>query len=100
MKFVYFIPYFIPLSVLLIGIEVFISVKNKLGLYNWKDSKASALVGIGAVVIQVLTKAATLGVFFVMYELFEPLRLKLGYSGFGGAWWVWLAPVVCDDFCF
>lgn len=100
MEYVYFIPYFVPLAVIFISIEVYISVKNNEHLYGWKDSRTSAFVGIGAVLLQIFTKAATLAVFALVYELFLPLREQLGYTGLGWAWWVWLLAIICDDFSF
>ena len=100
MEFVYFIPYFVPLAVVFIGIEIYISVKHNEHLYEWKDSRASALVGIGAVVLQIFTKAATLAVFGIIYKLFQPLRLELGYNDLGWAWWVWALAILSDDFSF
>ena len=77
MKFVYFIPYFIPLAVIIITVEVIMSVRHNKHLYEWKDSAASAGVGIGAVLMQMLTKAGALAVFTIVFELFEPLRESL-----------------------
>lgn len=100
MEFVYFIPYFVPLAVVFIGIEIYTSIKHNEHLYEWKDSLASALVGIGAVVIQIFTKAATLAVFWLVYKLCEPLRHSAGYNGLGWAWWVWIFAILGDDFSF
>lgn len=100
MKEVYFIPYFIPLAVVIITIEAIASVRHKRDLYEWKDSAASAGVGIGAVFFQVLTKAATLAAFTAVFKLFEPVRHAIGYDWLGTAWWVWILAIFCDDFNF
>lgn len=100
MKFVYFIPYFIPLAVVIITVEVIMSIRHNRHQYELKDSAASAGVGIGAVFFQMLTKAGTLAVFYFVFELFEPLRQKLGYDWLGTAWWVWILAVLGDDFNF
>ena len=55
MKFIYFIPYFIPIGVIVITIEVIMSIRHKQHKYNLKDSAASAGVGAGAVLMQMLT---------------------------------------------
>ncbi len=100
MKEVYFIPYFIPLAIILITIEVIMSSRRKQHAYEKKDSLASAGVGIGAVFFQVLTKGATLAVFTAVFELFEPVRQSIGYDWLGTAWWVWVLCILGDDFNF
>ncbi len=106
MKFVYFIPYFIPAAIIVITVEVIMSIRHDKHLYEWKDSAASAGVGIGAVLMQVLTKAGTLAVFTGVFELFEPVREALNYTAafgqnwLGAAWWVWVLAILGDDFNF
>lgn len=106
MKFVYFIPYFIPAAIIIITIEVIMSIRHDKHLYEWKDSAASAGVGIGAVLMQVLTKAGTLAVLTAVFELFEPVREALNYKAafgqnwLGAAWWVWVLAILGDDFNF
>lgn len=106
MKFVYFIPYFIPAAIIVITIEVIMSIRHDKDLYEWKDSAASAGVGIGAVLMQVLTKAGTLAVLTAVFELFEPVREALNYTAafgqnwLGAAWWVWVLAILGDDFNF
>ncbi len=100
MEFVYFIPYFVPLAVLFIGIEIYISVKHNENLYDFKDSSASAAIGLGAVLLQILTKAGTLAVFYFFYEIGEPIRRLLGYENLGWSIGAWVAALILDDFCF
>lgn len=106
MKFVYFIPYFIPLAIVIITIEVIMSIRHDKHLYDWKDSAASACVGVGAVLMQILTKAGTLAVFTAVFELFSPLRQALDYTAafgqnwLGATWWVWILAIIGDDFNF
>lgn len=95
-----FFYYALPFAVLFISLEIYISVKNNEHLYSWKDSRTSTLIGIGAVILQLLTKAGTLAVLALIYELFAPMRQSLGYSGLGWDWWVFILAIVCDDFSF
>lgn len=106
MKEVYFIPYFIPVAVIIITIEVIMSIRHKVHAYEWKDSAASAGVGLGAVFVQILTKTYTLALFTFIFELAAPLRESLNYSSLfgqnwlGTAWWVWALCIIADDFNF
>lgn len=100
MEYFYFIPYFIPIAVIFIGLEIYISIKEREALYHFKDSAATAAVGIGAVLLQLLTKAGTLAFFFLFYELGSPLREAMGYEALGWSAAVWAAAILCDDFCF
>ncbi|MBD0255415.1 MAG: sterol desaturase family protein [Cytophagales bacterium] len=97
----YLIPYFIPLGLVVVALEVLISVKEKEDLYEWKDTLSSGVMGLGATLVGALTKAGILALFVFFFELFRPLRTGyLGYASFGWAWWVWLVCMVCDDFTF
>lgn len=93
--------YFMPIFVLLILAEAYVSYRQGRELYNLKDSVASTLVGVGAAILNTLTKAYQIGLFFLIYRLFEPLRLAyLGYDQVGWAWWAWVLCLIGDDFNF
>lgn len=93
--------YFLPLFVVLILAEAYISYREDRDLYNVKDFFDSTWVGIGAAIINTLTKVYQIGFLFVFYKLFEPLReTYLGYENLGWAWWVWVLCVIGDDFNF
>lgn len=100
MKAVYFIPYILPIAVIIIAMEVIYSIRHNKHLYEAKDSAASAGVGIGAVLIQAFTKIGTIGAFFIVFDLFQPVRESLGYTWLGTAWWVWILCILGDDFNF
>lgn len=93
--------YFIPVFAVLIVAEVYISYREDKELYEMKDSFASTWVGIGAAIMNTLTKVYQIGFFFIIYKLFEPLREQyLGYESLGWAWWVWVLCLIGDDFNF
>ncbi len=90
-----------PVFTLLILVEVYISYRENRELYTFKDSVASTWVGVGAAFFNTFTKAYQVGLFFLFYNLFEPLRIKyLGYDYLGWTWWVWLLCFIGDDFNF
>lgn len=89
--------YLYPLIVVLIVLEYL----NARHLFNIKESLSGIVIAIGASVIAVFTKAVALGVFFVVFELFKPLRVELlGIETFGWAWYVWIFAIIGDDFNF
>jgi sterol desaturase/sphingolipid hydroxylase (fatty acid hydroxylase superfamily) len=97
----YLIPYFVPLGLAVVAVEVLISVKEKEDLYEWKDALSSGVMGLGASIMGGLTKMGILALFVFSFELFRPLRIKyLGYDSFGWAWWIWVICMLCDDFTF
>src|SRR5690606_35621656 len=55
---------------------------------------------LGAVLLQIFTKAGTLAVFYLIYEIGKHVRLFLGYEFLGWGPIVWLVAMVFEDFCF
>ena len=91
----------VPIFLLCIAIEAYISHRENKELYEWKDTVASTWVALGASLLNISTRVATVGFFAIFFELFKPLRENyLGYSELGWAWWVWLLCVLGDDFNF
>ncbi len=90
-----------PLFVLAVIIESYISYREKKELYEWKETVASAWVGLIAAILNTVTKAWQIAFFLFFYELFKPLRVQyLGYEGLGLHWWVWILCLIGDDFSF
>jgi len=82
----------IPVFVALIIIEVVINAKKNLNLYKFKDSSANITMGLGSVVIGLLTKTFAFFVFLWIYQfrLFE----------IPNTWWMWSLLLLADDFTF
>jgi sterol desaturase/sphingolipid hydroxylase (fatty acid hydroxylase superfamily) len=59
---------------------------------NLRDTYASLAMGVGNVAINLLWKFVVFAYFSLLYEI-TPLRL--GASG-----WIWIAALLCDDFCY
>lgn len=90
--------YAVPFFVFFIVLEIAISVKHDKHLYYWNDFFASVSMGFGATILATLTKAISIGSFFLLFELFKPLRIEwLGYESFGWAWYVWIICQLLDD---
>lgn len=87
-----FTVYAIPFYFIVIGLELFLSAKENLPLYEVKDSLACIAMGLGSVIIGTGMKtAAYLGFSFLhQYAVFD----------IGKEWWVYLLLFFADDFTF
>jgi sterol desaturase/sphingolipid hydroxylase (fatty acid hydroxylase superfamily) len=82
----------IPGFLLLLAVEAICDAVMRRDLYEWPDTAASLTMGIGNVLIGLLTKGFAFGVYMLAYKV-APLHL-------GFAWWVWLLAFVADDFTY
>ena len=82
----------IPVFIALIIVEVLINAKKNLNLYQFKDSAANITMGLGSVVIGLLTKTFAFFVFLWIYQfrLFE----------IPNTWWMWGLLLLADDVTF
>jgi len=82
----------IPVFIALIIIEAVINARRNLKLYEFKDSAACIAMGLGSVVIGLLTKTIAFLVFVWIYQyrLFE----------IPNTWWMWGILLLADDFTF
>ena len=82
----------IPVFITLIVVEVLINAKKNLNLYQFKDSAANITMGLGSVVIGLLTKTFAFFVFLWIYQfrLFE----------IPNTWWMWGLLLLADDVTF
>ncbi|MDG2227048.1 MAG: sterol desaturase family protein [Flavobacteriales bacterium] len=82
----------IPVFIALIIVEVLINAKKNLNLYRFKDSAANITMGLGSVVIGLLTKTFAFFVFLWVYQfrLFE----------IPNTWWMWGLLLLADDVTF
>ena len=82
------IPGFIALLIL----EAVLGARMRQELYEWKDTAASLTMGVGNVLIALITKAIAFAAFSALYK-FAPLKL-------GFAWWVWPLAFFADEFSY
>ena len=82
----------IPIFTLSVIIESIINYHNKNDYYALKDTFASLSMGIGNVIMSILTKFITLSFFYILYNyrIFE----------LSNQWWVWLLILFSDDVTF
>ncbi|NEW78242.1 MAG: sterol desaturase family protein [Gelidibacter sp.] len=85
----YAIPFFI-VTVIIEGIAIF--KKNPEG-YNIKDTFASLSMGVGNVLVNLLSKLIVVFVITFLYENFRMTTIPF-------TWWAWFLIMFADDFCY
>ena len=85
----YAIPFFV-VTVILEGIAVF---RRNPNTYEIKDTLASISMGIGNVLIGLITKLFVVVLFAFIYENYR--LFDIGFE-----WWAWLLILLADDFCY
>ncbi|MGV8945219.1 MAG: sterol desaturase family protein [Lutibacter sp.] len=85
----YAIPFFI-VTVIIEGILLF---KKNPDNYNIKDTFASLAMGIGNVLVNLLSKLLVVFVITFIYENFRITTIPF-------VWWAWLLILFADDFCY
>ena len=89
--------YFILGFLLLIGLEIYVSHREKMQIHEPKDSLASIGMGIGSLIIGVGVKFVAFGLFLYLFQ-FDLLGLKQ-YLGID-KWYAWAILFFADDFSF
>ncbi len=107
MSFTNPLVYGIPCFLGLILVELTYSKNfDRKDLYNWKDLKASLIMGVGSVILAPLIKTVTAILLFnFVYDVFNPVidgvRTNIfGWQSFGYAWYVWIICQILDDFSY
>lgn len=85
--------YAIPFFVLLLALEAWFSYRENRHLYERKDTFTSLGLGIGNVVVGLVTKTAIFGLFTLLYQY---RLLNLDYK----VWWYWVLLFFADDFSY
>ena len=82
----------IPVFIILISIELFINWREHLNLYHSKEAVSSIGMGLGSLVIDLLTKSLAFGIYTILFQfrLFD----------IGWHWWAWILILFADDFTF
>ena len=86
--------YAIPLFILLILVELAFGRFTGRKFYEVKDTFASLGMGVGNVVVSTAWKAASVGLYFLVYEHFRIFDFGMG------VWWAWLLLIFAEDLCY
>lgn len=85
--------YAIPVFVLLLSLEAWLSYRENRHQYETRDTFASLGLGIGNVLTGFITKALIFGLFLLIYQH----RI---FTLDTGAWWFWVLLFLADDFSY
>jgi len=85
--------YAIPFFLILLGVEAWLSYREQRHLYEIRDTWTSLALGIGNVLIGLVTKALILAFFVFLY------RYKIFYLD-DSKWWFWILIFLADDFSY
>ncbi len=86
------VAYAFPFFIIAMLIELVIAAKERIDIYEIKDSIACITMGLGSVVIGLAMKILAFVVFTGLYSI-SPFQM--GYD-----WWVWILCFFADDFSF
>ena len=82
----------IPFFVGAILLEVFLTARRQVHFYETKDAFSSIAMGLGNVLIGLVTKGIVLGAYYLVYQW----RIwELGFT-----WWAWVLVLFADDFSY
>ena len=84
--------YAIPFFIVLIVVEVILDIRQKLNLYELKDTAACISMGLGVIIIGLFTKT----IYFLLYTFIFQYRL----FDLDNTWWMWVLLLLADDFTF
>ncbi|MFP4845918.1 sterol desaturase family protein [Winogradskyella sp. PE311] len=87
------ILYAIPLFIIAMLLELYVTFKQGVNTYESKDAFSSIAMGLGNVVLGFVSKALVLLVFFWVYDRFRVFTLPV-------AWWSFLLLFFLDDFAY
>jgi len=87
------ILYAIPFFIATVIIEGFIIYKKKPESYNLKDTLASLSMGIGNILIEIISKLLVVFVITLLYENFRVTTIPF-------IWWAWILILIGEDFLY
>jgi len=86
------IHYAIPFFIITVIIEIILTVKIRLEEYEFKDAATSIAMGLGNVILGLISKSLVLAVFLFFYK-FRLFTLPF-------VWWSWILVLFAEDFCY
>ncbi|MDH5415423.1 MAG: sterol desaturase family protein, partial [Flavobacteriaceae bacterium] len=87
------IHYAIPFFILTIIIEIVVNAREKANAYETKDAITSITMGLGNVLLGLISKAMVFAILIILYEKFRFFTIPF-------AWWAWVLIIILEDFTY
>ncbi len=87
------IHYAIPFFVFTLIIEIVINARKNTSAYEAKDAITSISMGIGNVLLGLLSKGMIFAIFFIIYNKFRLFTIPF-------TWWAWILILFAEDFIY
>jgi sterol desaturase/sphingolipid hydroxylase (fatty acid hydroxylase superfamily) len=87
------IHYAIPFFIVTLIIEIIVSAKEKANAYEAKDAITSIIMGLGNVLLGLISKALVFATLIIIYDNFKLFTIPF-------VWWGWILMLVIEDFTY
>ena len=87
------IHYAIPFFIITLIIEIIVSAKEKANAYEAKDAITSITMGLGNVLLGLISKALVFATLIIIYDNFKLFTIPF-------VWWGWILMLVIEDFTY
>jgi sterol desaturase/sphingolipid hydroxylase (fatty acid hydroxylase superfamily) len=87
------IHYAIPFFIVTLIIEIIVSAKEKANAYEAKDAMTSITMGLGNVLLGLISKALVFATLIIIYDNFKLFTIPF-------VWWGWILMLVIEDFTY
>ncbi len=87
------IHYAIPFFIVTLIIEIIVSAREKANAYETKDAITSITMGLGNVLLGLISKALVFTTLIIIYDNFKLFTIPF-------VWWGWILMLVIEDFTY
>ena len=87
------IHYAIPFFIVTLIIEIIVSAREKANAYETKDAITSITMGLGNVLLGLISKALVFATLIIIYDNFKLFTIPF-------VWWGWILMLVIEDFTY
>ena len=87
------IHYAIPFFIVTLIIEIIVSAREKANAYETKDAITSITMGLGNVLLGLISKALVFATLIIIYDNFKLFTIPF-------VWWAWILLLVIEDFTY
>ena len=87
------IHYAIPFFIITLIIEIVVNAKEKAKAYETKDAITSITMGVGNVLLGLISKGLVFAILIMLYEKFRFFTIPF-------VWWAWVLIIVLEDFTY